>query len=56
MKNINLNNSSFNSYLNIPKDEYKYKWSFSKRENNIYNKFDIFVVLCIFFIVAFLVF
>ena len=56
MKNIDLNNSSFNNYFNLPKDEYKYKWSFNKRENSIYNKFDIFVILCVFFIAGLLIF
>jgi|GEM_PF-6035739 len=56
MKNINLNNASFNNSYNIPKVSYKYKWSFNKKRADSYNKFDIFVLLCIFAIAGFLIF
>lgn len=56
MKNININSSSCNNSYNIPKESYKYKWSFNKKRGSRYNKFDIFVVLCIFAIVTLLIF
>jgi hypothetical protein len=56
MKNINIDSSSFKNSYNIPKESYKYKWSFNKKKSDGYNKFDIFVILCIFTIAAFLIF
>lgn len=56
MENININSSLFNNSYNIPKDSYKYKWSFNKNRISSYNKFDIFVLLCIFLIAGFLIF
>ncbi len=55
MKNIDLNNnSSFNNYFNISDDNYKYKWSFNSSIKR-YNKFDIFVLISLLFIIGFLI-